>query len=212
MYTVYHRVITDEEAALLAQRTPVPQNNLPKLLSSLLIILMAVFISAVTNRRISDANGEWPLPLWLVMLGPAVCIAGIILLKRLIRRNNEMNEIMTALVQVEVAHIVTHRALVREDEECCGEGFYLDVWVEGKQQTLYLQNQQFDMLAAEKKFPNTEIEIVQTLDKRWIGATMLGKYLAPERVLPAFERADMMAGNCPRNGDLLDMTIAEVTA
>ncbi|MFB6454197.1 hypothetical protein ACE38W_02915 [Chitinophaga sp. Hz27] len=212
MYNVYHRSITDKEAEKLARMKPVAKNVVMHALTTFLVIISGLFMASVTMKRVSDPDQHWPLPVWTIILVACIGIGAIVWLKRIIRRNQQMHDISIALMQVEVLHIKTNHAIVREADESLGEGYYLDVYVNGQQRTLYLQNPKYDYWAVDTDFPNTEFEIVRTHEKEIIGAQFLGQYLMPERELPAFDDATLATGNYPKDGDLLDISIFEVTA
>lgn len=68
-----------------------------------------------------------------------------------------------------------------------------------------------DELEYEKEFPNTEFEIVRELEsKQILDIKLLGKYFAPERILPPFEKQIWKSGKYPMDGDLLDKLLDEI--
>lgn len=113
--------------------------------------------------------------------------------------------------QAEVLHIVTGRAVERADPEDFGTAYYVEVHVAGKPRLLYLQGQYFDELD-EGTFPNTEFQVVRSLDtKELLDLVLLGQPFLPERVLPAFAMADWRRGTTPEDGDVLAGGLDELT-
>ncbi len=118
--------------------------------------------------------------------------------------------------QVEVIHVKTRRAVKREDPEDFGAAFYLDVYDQGKQKTLFLWGQYLDELGEgdeqEAAFPNTEFELTRDKNtKNLMDIRLLGTYFPPERTLPSFSREVLKAGTYPLDGELIEGSIDEIT-
>lgn len=101
------------------------------------------------------------------------------------------------------------RALKRDDSDDFGSPYYLEVMHEGKAKVLFLWDQYLDML--EEEFPNTEFEFTTSVDApAFLDFKVNGAYFKPERILPAFSKADFDSRNLPVNLDLLDMPLDEI--
>ena len=113
--------------------------------------------------------------------------------------------------QAEILHVITSRAAERADPEDFGTAYYLEVQVAGEPRLLYLQGQYFDELD-EGLFPNTEFNLVRTLDTReFLDLELLGQYFLPERVLPAFAMAEWQRGLTPEDGAISTAKLDELT-
>lgn len=113
--------------------------------------------------------------------------------------------------QAEIIHVQTSRAIKIEDYDDFGLAFYLEVQLNQEQKVLYLWGQYLDELVYEKRFPNTEFEIVREFEsKQILDVKLMGKFFAPERILPPFDAQTWKSGKFPMDGDLLDRSMDEI--
>ena len=64
----------------------------------------------------------------------------------------------------------------------------MEIEEHGERKTLFLWGQYLDELG-EDKFPNSEFELIRKADtKEFINLKLMGKYLKPEKELPAFDK------------------------
>jgi hypothetical protein len=114
--------------------------------------------------------------------------------------------------QIEVVKVQTTRAIKRTDAEDFGVAFYLAVVYNGQPKTLFLWGQYLAELEYDKTFPNTEFEFIRKVGSdEFLDFKTSGKYFTEEKVLPAFDKELWKSGIYPANGQLLDLTIDEIT-
>jgi hypothetical protein len=111
----------------------------------------------------------------------------------------------------EVIYVKTNRAVERKDIEDLGSAFYLEVNDGVQNKTLFLWGQYLDELG-ERKFPNSEFELIRKADtKEFIGIELTGRYFKPEKTLPAFDKELWRNGRCHEDGQIINKLIDEIS-
>jgi hypothetical protein len=118
--------------------------------------------------------------------------------------NNEINN-----GKAQVLKIQTDKVFKRKQTYDLGSGFYIKI---SDNETLFLQGQYFDELQYERKFPNTDFEIVRTklTFNELIDIKSFGKYLKPEKKLIAFTKEQFDKNEVHWDGDILEIPIEQI--
>jgi hypothetical protein len=134
-----------------------------------------------------------------------------LIIMRKIRQKFGTNRPKQVDERMEVFHVKTSRAIKREEYEDLGDAFYVEVEVEGQQKTLFLCGQHFYELIEDKKFPNTEFEVLRKVgEPNTFDIKLCGTYFEPERVLPRFDKKTWKEGSFPYDLDILDKTVDQI--
>ncbi len=124
--------------------------------------------------------------------------------------SKQIDKIQTG--KVEVVRVQTTRAIKREDFEDFGIAYYVSVTDKGQPKTLFLWGQYLDVLEYEKTFPNTDFEFIRQIgSKEFIDFKTSGQYFIEEKTLPPFDKEIWKSGVYPVNGQLLDISIDEIS-
>ena len=122
------------------------------------------------------------------------------------------NQMPLKKVNAEIVNVKTKKAIKRKDPEDFGVAFYIDVKdSNNKSKTLFLWGQYLDFLVYDKKFPNTEFNIIRRSDtKQTMDIEVLGDYFKPEKTLPPFSNEVWASGEIPKDGEILNTSIDEI--
>lgn len=205
----YTRPYTEEEKANLRRRKHGLWEQLELFFMKWVFINFIVLAPFLLYERFVEEvppETEGPIVIVLVVLSVAITFY---LMNRLgeIGWNKAIeNELKTG--EVLVTKLKTDKVLKRKDPEDFGSGFYLKI---DDNRTLYLEGQYLDDLQYDRKFPNTEMEIIQS---KWNEELMeiisSGSYLKPERKLKAFTEEQYKSGSRHFCGDIIETPIDEI--
>ncbi|CAL2055550.1 hypothetical protein [Tenacibaculum sp. 190524A05c] len=206
----FERPYNPEEIKLLRDRKNSPWQHFEsfgmKFIGITLVLLAPLLIY---DKYISKVSSESQLiaviPILTISVGTVIYW---------MKKNGELdwnkkveNEIKNGKAQV--LKIQTDKVFNRKQTYDLGSGFYVKI---SDNQTLFLQGQYFDELQYDRKFPNTDFEIVRTklTFNELIDIKPFGQYLKPEKKLMAFTKEQFDKNEVHWDGDLLEIPIEQI--
>lgn len=210
MITITTRPYSESEKASFKPSKYRGIEHLILMFAGILMVMLLPFLALDHFFHLPFVNQAWFIILLLIADASIIITFIKKQRKRVPKKTNIDDKI------VEILHVKTNRAVRREDPEDFGAAFYLDVYHQGKQKTLFLWGQYLDILDrgddGPGSFPNTEFELMRDSEtRRFIDIRLLGTSFESERTLPAFEKKIWQTGAYPQDGDLLDQSIDEIT-
>lgn len=124
-----------------------------------------------------------------------------------IRSNNKIKEAL-AYKLAEVTRLKASKVIVRPDDNNVSQGYYLDI---GNRKTIFLQNEHFERLYFQNKFPATGLEIIRTaLNKIYVTTIISGTQLLPEKEIAPFSKEQYTTGDIHKDGQILEIPIDKI--
>lgn len=109
---------------------------------------------------------------------------------------------------LEIIRIKSDKVVKRKDPEDFGNGYYFEI---DKDKVIFLQGQHLDILSHERKFPNTDFEIIRTKNNKiLIDYKTNGELIKPIRTLKAFSKEQYKIGDCHFDGQIIEININDL--
>ncbi|SKC88834.1 hypothetical protein [Ohtaekwangia koreensis] len=211
MITITTRPFTDKEIKRQTKQLPSVYKRVEGFVMKFIFIVLVLDIPLLVYDHFSPVASQTQAAYCIVMVVVALLLTfwitkrwegGLSINKYISNINSE---------QAEVIHVTTTRAIKREDAEDFGVAYYIDVLDKGVPKTLFLWGQYLDELEYDKRFPNTEFEIIRKKGSdEFIDFKTLGQYFKEEKTLPPFDKPVWDSGTFPVNGQILDQTIDQI--
>jgi len=208
MIQITERQISDSEIKILLDRIPSNNKRTENAVMGFIVIL-GIFL--VPLLLIDKFWLDIPSSVELISLIPILTIAAY-MTYRLDKKGFDSKYIKEDIEAgiVTVYNIKTERIVKRKDLEDFGPSYYIDLGSNNEYKTLFLFGQYLDDFK-KKKFPSTEFQLIKGKGGQVIDLVPSGEYLKPVKTLKAYSKQDFKDGKVPDDGQLLTVSIDEIS-
>ncbi len=208
MIEITERQIRDSEKKILLDRIPSKDKRTENAVMGF-IVIFGIFLAPLL--LIDKYWFDVPSKVELISLIPILTIAAY-LTYRLDKKGFDSKYIKADIEagMVTVYNIKTDRVIKRRDPEDFGPSYYIDLGQNNEYKTLFLFGQYLDDFE-KKKFPSTEFQLIKGKGGQVIDLIPSGEYLKPVKTLKAYSKQDFKDGKVPDDGQLLTVSIDEIS-
>ena len=208
MIEITERQISDSEKKILLDRIPSKDKRTENAVMGF-IVIFGIFLAPLLfiDKYWFDVSSN----VEFISLIPILTIAAY-LTYRLDKKRFDSKYIKADIEagMVTVYNVKTDRVIKRRDPEDFGPSYYIDLGQNIEYKTLFLFGQYLDDLK-KKKFPSTEFQLVKGKGGQVIDLIPSGEYLKPVKTLTAYSKQDFKDGKVPDDGQLLTVSIDEIS-